>query len=221
MDNRGLPRYQRLYTVVSVIFALSCVGIGAYVLATGGPLPRGLGGLAALLCLLIGPICRRLFRLQKALLVDACLLVFILLAFTLGVALGLYSYIWWYDLAAHLLSGAVAAQLGLYLYWMLREDKTAPMARDATAASGFAFFFAQFIAIVWEMFEFVSDKLTGNDSQCVAATGVNDTMEDMMIAMAGSVVMAVLMWLHLRGKHRSWTMKPADEFFRANYGKET
>ena len=60
-----------------------------------------------------------------------------------------------------------------------------------------SFFFSGFVAVLWEIFEFVADLLTGNDSQNVAATGVADTMEDMMICLVGGLFMAAVIWLLL------------------------
>ena len=212
------PRYSRLLLVTVIGYVLGCLATGGYVLLSGGAAARGVGGLAGTLFVLVFPLLRRIFRLKKAPLLDAVLLVFIFLAFSLGTVLGLYSYIWWYDLAAHGISGFLFTMVGLCLYWMMREDKSAPVGKDALAAAGFAFFFSQFVAGLWEIFEYVGFLLTGHDSQNVAATGVGDTMEDMMICLAGSLIMAAAVWLHLKGKHRSLLLLPAEEFYRANYG---
>ncbi len=213
-------RFQNVLTVTAVLYALACLAAGGYVLLSGGPVVRGLGGLAGLLFLPAFPLLRWVFRLKKAPLMDAVLLIFLFLAFILGTVLGWYSYIWWFDLAVHCLSGFVACALGLCLFWMVREDKRAPMGRDALAASGFGFFFSQFVAGLWEMLEYLGFLLTGHDSQNVAATGVGDTMEDMLICLAGSLVMTAAVWLHLKGKRRSFLVLPAEEFYRANYGPE-
>ncbi len=212
-------RYGKFLLVTAVLYGIVCFAAGGYVLLSGGNAARGLGGLAGLLFLLAFPLIRRIFRLKKAPLMDAVLLIFIALAFHLGTVLGLYTYLWWYDLAAHCLSGFLFTLVGLCLYWMVREDRSAPIGKDALAATGFAFFFSQFIAGLWEMFEYVGFLLTGHDSQNMTATGAGDTMEDMMICLAGSVIMAAVIWLHLRGKHRLVLMLPAEEFYRANYGE--
>lgn len=213
-------RFGKFLLGTVLAYLVSCVVIGGYVLLSHGPAARGLGGLAAAFFLLAFPLVRKIGRLKIAPLMDATLIIFIFLAFHLGVALGLYSYVWWYDLAVHCLSGAVFALVGLCLYWMTREDKRAPMEKNALSAAGYAFFFSGFIAVLWEIFEFVADILTGNDSQNVAATGVTDTMEDMMICLVGGLFMAAVIWLHLKGRRRFLLMRPAEEFYRANYGEE-
>ena len=211
-------RFGKFLLGTVLAYLVSCLVIGGDVLLSGGPVVRGLGGLAAALFLLAFPLIRWIGRLEIAPLMDAVLIIFIFLAFNLGVALGLYSYVWWYDLAVHCLSGAVFALVGLCLYWMTRDDKWAAIGKDALSAASYAFFFSGFVAVLWEIFEFVADLLTGNDSQNVAATGVADTMEDMMICLAGGLFMAAVIWLHLRGR-RSFLMRPAEEFYRANYGE--
>ncbi len=214
------PRYTTAWRVTAVLYVIASFATGGYVLLTGGPAARGAGGFAGALFLLVFPLLRRIFRLKKVPLMDAVLTVFLFLAFDLGTVLGLYSYIWWMDLAAHGLSGFLFTMVGLCLYWMIREEKRAPMGKDALAAASYAFFFSSFIAALWEIFEYVAFLVTGHDSQNVAATGVGDTMEDIMICLAGSLVMAALIYLHLKGKHRSFLLLPAEEFYRANYGLE-
>lgn len=48
-------------------------------------------------------------------------------------------------------------------------------------------------AAMWEIVEYTGFLLFGYDSQNVAATGVGDTMEDMMICLAGTVITCVLL----------------------------
>ena len=46
--------------------------------------------------------------------------------------------------------------------------------------------FSWMCAGLWETFEFVCNILFGGDAQRVAATGVNDTMLDMIVAFIGA-----------------------------------
>ena len=105
------PRFQLANRVVILTFFLSALIVGFYQLTT-----RGIGvawmGFIAVLYLLIPPLYRRIFHLKPTYLIDMVLMIFILLAFNLGVALRLYGSIPWYDNAVHGLSGAVFALIG-------------------------------------------------------------------------------------------------------------
>ena len=97
------PRFQLANRVVILTFFLSALIVGFYQLTT-----RGIGvawmGFIAVLYLLIPPLYRRIFHLKPTYLIDMVLMIFILLAFNLGVALRLYGSIPWYDNAVHGLS---------------------------------------------------------------------------------------------------------------------
>ena len=45
---------------------------------------------------------------------------------------------------------------------------------------------------MWEFFEFGLDTFTGSNVQWVIETGVTDTMTDMLIAFAGSILFSVV-----------------------------
>ena len=115
------PRFQLANRVVILTFFLSALIVGFYQLTT-----RGIGvawmGFIAVLYLLIPPLYRRIFHLKPTYLIDMVLMIFILLAFNLGVALRLYGSIPWYDNAVHGLSGAVFALIGLCVFYVLEED---------------------------------------------------------------------------------------------------
>ena len=84
------------------------------------------------------------------------------------------------------MSGCVFAAVGLCGFYLLREDKRAPMKKDRLLAVSFSFLFSMTAAGLWEIVEYVIYLFFGNDSQYAVApyagfNGVADTMEDMMI----------------------------------------
>ena len=146
------PRFQLANRVVILTFFLSALIVGFYQLTT-----RGIGvawmGFIAVLYLLIPPLYRRIFHLKPTYLIDMVLMIFILLAFNLGVALRLYGSIPWYDNAVHGLSGAVFALIGLCVFYVLEEDKGHGPGHNRRTAVGFSFCFAMMTAPVWELIE--------------------------------------------------------------------
>ncbi len=203
----------------AAVYALATLAVSVYLFIEKG-VPSGLVGLCSLLYLLIFPLARLLFRVKPGWLMDTVLMVFIFCAFTLGTALQWYSVFAYYDLVMHFLSGVLAAMLGLCVYYWLREPERRLTPPNRGMAAVMAFLLAQFVAIAWEIVEYVGFLLTGHDSQRVADTGVADTMEDMMICMAGALVMAVVIWLHLGGKRRIPLLRPVDEWVEDSWRAE-
>ena len=50
------------------------------------------------------------------------------------------------------------------------------------------------IASCWEVFEYVANIFFGGDAQRVALTGVNDTMQDMIVALLGAILTCIMYW---------------------------
>lgn len=215
---KPIPRYRMANQVVIIAFILSAIFIGVYMLSTAG-IGVAWMGFISVLYLLIPFVARKLFRLKPAYLLDIVLYVFIFFAFNIGVALRLYGSVWWYDLVTHGVSGLVFTGIGLCVYYYLRENKELGMGADRRLAVAFSFCFCQFTAAAWEFIEYAGFVFFGHDSQDMA-NGVKDTMEDMLICMAGSILYCIFMYIHLRGKHKIFLLKPVDEFFRVNYGKK-
>ena len=206
---------RKIYYAVLLLTAASAIVIGCYNWAQRG-LGRGLVGFAGLAFLPLPWLVCKVFRLRPAYQMDSLLLLFIFLAFQLGTALGFYTYLAYYDLFAHFLCGFVFTEIGLCVYLAMKQDKTDALHRDALVGASFSFFATQFASAMWEIWEYLGFLLFGHDSQNVAATGVGDTMEDIMICMAGSLVMAVILYFHMKGCRRFWVLRPVDEFYRVN-----
>lgn len=115
--------------------------------------------------------------------------VFVFLACNLGSALGFYDRFYCWDLIMHGIFGFICSFMIFALLIRWNGSKLNP--------AGFMviiFVFTMGIAALWEVWEYLTDLITAGDAQRVAesiALGkspVADTMEDIMIAMAGSAV---------------------------------
>ena len=56
--------------------------------------------------------------------------------------------------------------------------------------------FSLAVAALWEMFEYTCNILFGGDAQMVAKTGVNDTMQDMIVAFIGSMITSLIYYFN-------------------------
>ena len=169
--------------------------------------------LASFLYLLVIPVLYGILRL-KAYRLAIVLEAFIFCAFTLGTAMRWYTKIWWYDLLMHGLSGLLFSLFGLCAYYLLREDKEKSPRADGFVSTAFSFCFSMMIAGMWEIIEYVLFLITGYDSQNVPTTGVGDTMEDMMICLAGAAVFALLQLIYTKKGKLRLLFSPTEEFCR-------
>ncbi len=116
------------------------------------------------------------------------IILFIFAAHFLGATAEVYNKISWYDKFVHTLSGCLTAYLSLFLLFLLNKYNS----YDRKYNVIFMIMFSLAIAASWEMFEYTANILFGGDAQRVALTGVNDTMQDIIVAFLGSILVSIL-----------------------------
>jgi uncharacterized membrane protein YjdF len=111
-------------------------------------------------------------------------LIFIFSAHYLGVIDHFYSKYPGFDKFTHTISGFLSAYFAL---WILKSNKANNMSLNII----FIIAFSWMCAGLWETFEFTCDHLFHGDAQMVVATGVTDTMLDMIVAFLGSICFTI------------------------------
>lgn len=170
-------------------------------------------GVLSLLFLLLPWVVRWLFRIRLNPSLSAAILFLCTLGYSLGTVLRAYDILPGYDKVLHFASGILFTLLGVCLYGLLAADQD--RSHKVLLQVAFGFGFSMFIAVLWEIFEYVGFLLTGHDAQNVAATGVGDTMGDLIACFGGSLLVLLDGWLFYR-KGRSPGMWVVREFDREN-----
>lgn len=179
-------RFQKINRIFVPLYCLfSCALAGFYaVRGDGYHLGISLGTLAipSGIALLY-----RILRLQRAQQMNFILLAFTTLAYTLGSCVEFYKLFPGFDKLVHMLSGTLTGMLCLALYCVLRPGhRLAP--EELALALAFVFFGSMAVAGMWEIGEYLLSHITGRDLQNVAATGVADSMQDMIVCMLGTLL---------------------------------
>ncbi|MBQ2677105.1 MAG: hypothetical protein IJF54_06885 [Clostridia bacterium] len=187
---------KRVYFITAVIYSVLTALIAVYNIFFSEAVTV-IYILIAPLFLLIPVVYTKLFKIPPQYIFDAKLLIFIFLAYNMGICLRLYHLVPVYDIFAHGLSGIVFARIGVCIYLMIVNDKP-NAARGKWIMTLFGLFFCSFTAVVWEIGEFVLSKLAGTDPQWVKATGVSDTMEDMIVCIIGAIIYCVVLGICLK-----------------------
>lgn len=218
MKNHSAVR--KAHLIGALIYSVVCLLLGIYRIADTGSIFNLFKCWVSVLYLLIPPILCRLFRKKPSYTMNLCLYGFLFVAYTLGVAMEWYHLFALYDLVAHFISGVFFALVGLCAYFFLRRDRFSPLGSDPPLSSFFTFVFSGFVAGFWEILEYVSFLITGYDSQNVAATGVADSMEDMILGMLGGLLVAVYWYFQTKKEPNHTPLLPVQEFYDANYAQE-
>ncbi len=129
----------------------------------------------------------RIFHKKLSTMIKFIVILFIFCAHFLGTTLELYNHITYFDKVTHTISGVLTALFALLL---LKELGICDKKRILFSLL-FLFSFTMLVASGWEMFEYIANIFFGGDAQRVALTGVNDTMQDIIVAFLGSVLVAI------------------------------
>lgn len=130
----------------------------------------------------------KIFHKKIAVGVKSICILFVFCAHFLGATVELYNVFDGYDKITHTISGILTALLSLLLLHQLGlYDKKRIFFNILFIIS-----ITLSVAACWEFFEYFANMLFGGDAQRVALTGVNDTMQDMLVAFLGSIFISLL-----------------------------
>lgn len=130
---------------------------------------------------------------------------FVFASLFLGEVMDYYTRFWWWDILLHTTSGFLLGIVGFLLVYVLNESERVDLHLRPGFVACFAFLFALGVGALWEIFEFGADVLVGTNMQKPMlgdASGLTDTMVDLMVDAVGALVISVLGWRYLRGGRR-------------------
>jgi uncharacterized membrane protein YjdF len=114
--------------------------------------------------------------------------VFLFISLTLGICMDWYKTAPFFDKIVHFGSGVLSALVGYYALVYFKVTKN---------PRGFKILFiislCMLVAVGWECFEFACDKFLGQSMQQLVSVGPDDTMYDLISAVGGSIIGALLM----------------------------
>ena len=172
-----------LLKVVSIIIGI-VVGVNQII----NNLPTGEIFISfSLIIIVLLPNILRRFNLKISPTIEFIYLLFIFFAQTLGSVLNFYQTFYFYDKAMHFLSGIISSFAGILILVKFGKYNE----KNGAFNCVMIIFTVMAIAGFWEIFEFTANLRFGGDAQKVVATGVNDTMTDIIAALLGSILVCI------------------------------
>ena len=130
-------------------------------------------------------IWRKIFRLNLSDEAELAYYIFLIPAMVLGIDLDIYKTWAPLDKIAHCASGMLAAVAAWEITGQVfKKKKAAPKWFKYL----FMICFVALTAAVWECFEYGNDKLFGTHMQELISVGLDDTMQDILFALAGGIL---------------------------------
>lgn len=148
--------------------------------------------------------------------------VFVFASLFLGEVRGYYGRFWWWDISLHTASGVLLGIVGFLLVYILNEKEDINVQLTPGFVALFAFMFAVGMGALWEIFEFTMDKVGGFNMQKPMfgdASGLTDTMWDLIVDAVGALFIALLGLGYLRNwGSSSFLERWIQAFIRGNPG---
>jgi len=145
--------------------------------------------------------------------------LFIFAALFLGEVRNFYERVWWWDVALHASSGLLMGMVGFLLVYVLNESARVEMYMRPAFVAFFAFLFSVTVGTTWEIFEFAMDRvfdLQMQKSMLGDASGLTDTMWDLIVDSLAALLISVLGWTYMHRRRRSFMDGWIRRFITAN-----
>jgi hypothetical protein len=146
-------------------------------------------------------------------------ILFVFAALFLGEFRSYYERFWWWDIALHGTSGLLLGILGFLLVYVLNETKHIGLHMRPRFVALFAFAFAVAVGALWEIFEFGMDQSFGTVMQKPMlgdASGLTDTMWDLIVDVLGAAVICGFGWWNMRQNSHSFLDRWIAKFIETN-----
>lgn len=141
---------------------------------------------------------------------------FVFLSLFLGSARDFYYRFWWWDLVLHTSSGFLLGIVGFLVIFLLNQTNRIPRGLHPAFVCFFGVTFAVFMGVLWETVEFTVDRIWPKVNMQSVETGVVDTMQDLIVDMAGAIVVAVMAWVYTKTGRYSFVADGVRKFVRKN-----
>ena len=193
-------------TVLVIKFILlATVVYQIYQMTAAGNFSRLESSIAVIPLIFAGDILKKL-GVRTSAIIEIIFLIFLFISSILGSLFHFYEFEDYFDKIAHLLSGIVTAIVGIIMLKKWRIKSKHQLSFDIILMN----ILSLAIASAWEIYEFVASKALNSDLQRVGASGVTDTVHDMIVALIGSLMVSVMYYAIVRNeKYRKLGIKLA------------
>lgn len=177
-----------IFRIIDIILILiSIIGSFCFVFTRDNKIGLVLKDVSIIITITLPYIIEKVFKIKIDNETKTVYIVFVFMAHFLGATCEIYNKIDSFDKFTHWLSGILTAYISILLMEYLKiYNKNSKIFNIIFIIS-----FTLMIASLWEIFEFTSSICFNLDPQRVKATGVTDTMMDIIVAFLGSILYSI------------------------------
>lgn len=138
--------------------------------------------------MLLPIVLHKWFNMKINPMIETIYFIFVFFSHFLGSIINLYNIIDYYDAIMHWLSGIMSSFVAIIILISFKEYHPKKVWFNII----FILIASLAVAGLWEFIEYSCDHLFNKDAQLVLTTGVNDTMQDMLAALIGSILFCIM-----------------------------
>ncbi len=203
--------FRKLSYLIMILFILESLSAGIYFIVLQQPYEYILS-FAGILFLVLPFLLYRLLHMRPVYQFNVMVYIFVFIAYTLGLIFHWYSKVPYYDKFAHTLSGVFVTPIAMGFFYVLKPvRKIEP--QDFPTLPVFSLALSISVAEIWEFSEYFISFIFLTDPQNVVATGVNDTMQDMLVCTLGSVLVMIPLYFYFKKGKKDFIMGTFETFF--------
>jgi hypothetical protein len=116
----------------------------------------------------------------------------------------------------HTGSGFLLGIIGFVAVFVLNQTNRIPTGMRPGFLCFFAVTFAVSLGVVWEIFEFVVDRISPATNMQSNETGVVDTMQDLIVDTIGAIIVAGMGWAYIKTGRYSFIADGVRSFIQKN-----
>lgn len=209
--------YKKINYYFCIFYVLLSIAVGIYNIYYSTAYYIFLSFVAPIF-LLIPSACNRVFRLNPVHPLNLIINIYCFFSFFIGMVLGGYGNLNYFDKLVHTLSGTLFAFLGSLLFYRLKPVDGIEK-HDYSLVSWFSVTFSLSVAVIWEIYEYILNFILGTDPQNVLSTGINDTMIDMIVCFIGALFLWFAFWLYYKKGKLCFVTDILIQFYNSNMKK--
>lgn len=160
----------------------------------------------------IAPFVEKNFKVEIPEMMEILFIIFCIGSILIGEIGGAYANNSWWDGIMHTMSGSLITIVAFSLIDLLNKNEKLHLQLNPFFVCLFAFCFALTIGVVWEIYEYASDAITGSNMQRYMDSitlenfqghnALSDTMQDFILDLIGALIVTILGYFDLSKKKR-------------------
>lgn len=210
-------KYQKIYYIFFVLYLL-ILGYAFFDNFTKGYTHSMMMTLVSGVLLFVLPLLFKVMKWKPIYEIYILWIIFITMASLLGSSYRFYDHVAYWDKYTHCFSGVLGSIAAYILFCMMKKCRRVKK-EDVSVMMVFVFAINISIATLWELYEYAGLVFFNYDGIRHYATGVHDSMTDILVCIVGGIFVLLCIFHYYRTNKENFVINIYDKFYQRNIEK--